>query len=961
MSDISLKLVNYATQVNSKLQLFTELNHNFIIGDIVYISGGYYDNTIITNPFVLNSNTNSYIQGYTVIGINYANHSIILEYNVSTLVYPYGTLLNPFGNPQDAVNLAYNTFTGNNLYNDIYISTNAFTFGDINTCNIKNGIFGTDTNQIEIRNYTTDISLAVVNHIASKNTRIHNATINHKTHTNDLLTKCILIEDDTLGTIANPYDVEYISITSNNNGFGFSQYERVYIDASDDAEITVITNGDFKNPKLDNIYIVANATKAKIGSKEPMYGCDINIIQTDGELNCIKPNSFTYATNSIVDTFIEFHDVIAESISANIITFNVNYNDIANKKWILEKSIYITGIITTANGTTFNDINTGVFGRIDDVYYTVGDINSAYIKIRFSHGFSEALIDCDFSLLRIHISDDSFNQLTATNCTIATVGGNLSYDYKILGTSTVLYGSYQLVKFDKTVDLSGTSYQLPISLGDQNVQYGDDTITTNIIQYANINGIWSAVISNSHIESGIIYDSIISDTTTNSNVLISTYLHNVQLNNGSKIEANVMWDYVKINFTADTVVLPNIVNNAYLGDRKTPWVTGHWLETLPITGYAKNINKIKGTRAVGFYNSQTVIDNIDSIHIEIPNVLNYQPSFDTTKQFVLIDHGPMTYVPTTWSMTIPLRNDRIIFANKLDNNTTLKQVVIDKKDNTLAGTTLKFPVDGAIASVDDNFVYKVNNYNYLTEARSQHDVSIDINQIIPNATPFPGDINNPALDHCFLKLVPFSGPDIDNLFDGQSETVPQGLCGLLFRFDPVFIQYAVPGDVQAFPFCMIEIERVITTKSTATIIDSIDIKNCNYIPDYYDDELGDDLGNYRYGFDGNAISIVSNTSTFPTEYSIYENLGAGPIVNLNLVDGSEYDVQVEFWFTWYSRSSSGQLDPNNANVSINRSWGKRTKHTINLNIVATNETFYIIDDNGTDNIIDDNGDTIVWI
>jgi len=244
---LSNKLINYASVNNGKLRLYTELNHAFVVNDIVFINGGYYDNcnksTNSFNPF------NIYNKGYKIIQINDVN-SFTIDYTVTniSLIYPYGIANNRFGDPQDNTNLAYNTFTGQNLYKDIFISKCAFIRGNFRSGTINNGIFGSDNNTSYISNTLVNETNVIINHICGKNIEINKSTINLKTH--PLLsttTKASILEDLT-NSVNNPFIYSTSVIGNNNDGYGFNIFEKI----NNNSNI-LITGGDFSNNRFINL------------------------------------------------------------------------------------------------------------------------------------------------------------------------------------------------------------------------------------------------------------------------------------------------------------------------------------------------------------------------------------------------------------------------------------------------------------------------------------------------------------------------------------------------------------------------------------------------------------------------------------------------------------------------------------------------------------------------------------
>lgn len=137
-----VKILNYATSVNNYVTLYTEIPHDFVVGDTIYINGGYYDNTKnLVDTFIEYTESNgtfvandifSFINGYKIVdthivGSDMFAFTINVLTSPSTLVYPYGTQQNRFGFLEDYYNdnsspemLAYNNRINNLEHSEIY-------------------------------------------------------------------------------------------------------------------------------------------------------------------------------------------------------------------------------------------------------------------------------------------------------------------------------------------------------------------------------------------------------------------------------------------------------------------------------------------------------------------------------------------------------------------------------------------------------------------------------------------------------------------------------------------------------------------------------------------------------------------------------------------------------------------------------------------------------------------------
>jgi len=979
----SLKLLNYSTEDNNFLKLYTELNHNFQIGDIVYINGGYYDiSKFIQMIYQYGTSLNiftGYLKGLKIIAVDLANNAFTVNVpaDQNNIIYPFGTENNKFSDPTDLINLAYNTYLSDDLYKDVYVSTAVMTNGSISKGTINNGVFGTLSTPVNLNKPSNIPSNLTINHIASKNAIATSCVINDLT-SGEITQKLKVVEDLTSGIPTNPFNLTSVSVGLNNNGFGYNVFEKFIINST--SQTSTINNGNF-----DNI-LAGNISLNKVNILGGKYANDLqnvaSIFNSDITVSNSTIKNINYATklslaNSTIDTFIPIY---ASSAAYNLnnyeIELYIDYDIVANKKWYTGPgtTYYLSGV----NKTTVNDfsfLNTKAFVEIIDVTYTFGDITSAKITIKLQGLFgswntfktNNPIIDFDFSKAKIHEYSNPFKLsiIEADSCTISSVLEDTLLApplYYIKGTSIIKEGLFNGIFFENTVSMIGQSYGESIYLetGTQlfNTTLSETDPNSNFnYAYIDIESTLKANIDNSEIISGAIYNSEISNTHINN--IGETFLNNCILLDGTKVENNVFWNDVSIQFTADTVVSNVIENNAYLGDRKAPWVTAiNGIAPLTNTQNSLNINKTEGFRAINYYNSQEFITVNNTangipdytIKYDIPSLFNVQSPFDDTIQFVIADFGTMPLSGATWLSTT--NKPKILFNNLLNQDTDLSTRLSNKLGNIVAGTYTDFPGTTPTSStdiirVDDNFVKTKNFFNYKDKARTQNDVAVYIDELLPTPNNFPvKSLNNPDLLF-FLKVDTSFGADVDNIYTGSSNGIPNGISKLIFRHGGIFAANA--GNATIVPACFIEIERVIKTeKDLADVVQNIEIIDCTYCPTYTGT-------NSTQAY---AYNITRPIVNHPTSFYIKDNNNNDITIDVNATN--KFVIDVEYWVTWFYDSSTPSLtNLSNPYLFTGRNGGQRTKHTITITLLSDGQTYYIIDDLGN-YLVDNLGNRFVW-
>jgi len=969
--DKSLKLLNYAKNIGGFLQLYTELDHSFVIGDKLFIVGGYYDNTqelsfisdyspftpTVYNPF------NSNKSGYTVTSVDYSTNSFIIDYPVALLVYPYGTNDNTFGNPQNATNLAYNTFTGNNLYKGIYVSKTCFINGRFRKGTINNGIFGNDSNLVRLNAHENRTSIQtdiVINHIVSKNTKLNGGVIKSKTDTiNPVTKKYKVIEDSSVGTLLNPFSITPVSIDSNNNSFGYSLYERFNVVGN-----TSIYNGEFNNPKA-NFITLNNCTiiKGKIGDTDPIE-TNANILSA-GNFNNLSLGNFTNNVGTLaitggkMNTFYNLKPIsVAWGVTAGELIFTVDYNTVANKNWTIGTQCYVSGIRPLGNldkDSTIYDINFS-FANITSVSYTFGNTNSAQIKLVFGNliagwvAWSSSYTPSQFDFSNTKISINTFNNLTVSNNTeLSTVildNGNSYID----STVTVKEGYYDGIVYHASVPFLGTDVGQAILLLNSKQIYQSDVTVNPTFSYTKFTNAISPVkgnLTNCIMTNGTIHNSTI-DSCFIKPIIggDQIYLYNSMVTGQSLIDSAVKYDLINFNGTYDTVVYDglnnaSIVSKSNLGLRKTPFKTGP-IASYPYSANYKfaEFNKFTGNPSMLIYNSQTIVK--PGAGLKNFTLRYYVPSveFITNAGIELytsiIDHGDMSYnVNDSWIVNSSNKRSDVLFSGNLaDNNNKPLRIAIEDRttynistgiDPDFTGITITNPIPNdslhVIRNITTGFIYDELNYYNDVKPRAQTDITINIydNPPVPVGQPDPAYAS--ALTSFLALFYPGEPGQIDNIMPGSTTSLPSDTYDLQFRHDkPRLVGNVIATSV---PACFIEIERVIVNGYNASNnLKSITIHNCNYCAPV----TGYATNGQEYTWD----HLVPGNS-YPTGILILKP-PYGPANRISFTktatgNFTKVVVQVEFWITWYY--AANQNGPTLDALPFNgfNGGGKREKKT----------------------------------
>lgn len=978
--DKSLKILNYAKNVGGFLELYTELDHSFLQGDKIFIVGGIYDNTenlsyiSSFNIAVPNSYNpfKSYKTGYVIKSVNYANNSFIINYPVSSILYyPCGVIGNEFGNPLDLINLAYNTYTGNNIDKGIFVSRASLINGNFRKGTINNGIVGNDYHKVRLNIHENQIASAVtaditINHIISKNLSLSKGAIFSKTDSNNPATiKLSVVEDFTLGTLINPFGVLSIITQPNNDSFGYSVYEKIK-----NYDTLTINNGYFHNSKANNIDI-SNVTliKGKIGDKYPIEidankftDCNLN----DGILNNftnnqVAPQIFSFG-GTVMDTFIDLKPTsVVWGGSAGTIIMYVDYNTIANKNWpvgVVNGHCYFSGIsprnVDLSNSDQF--LITQSTGYVVSVSYTFGVQNSAQIRLYFDNlvsnwaTFIATYTPANFDFTKAKLCLYGYEKfkvngnVSSTTISTYTVSGSNVYFDSTVNSITVVEGYYKNITYHANTAFIGKSYGESILLEGPKQMFQSNVTGIKKYEYVKIinavipikgdffmSNIMKATIHNSNLNSCLIDPVLASDI----------FLHNINITGTTKISNSIKWDQVIFNGLPDTIIpSPNtgtdaiLIVNSYLGQRKTPWKTGPGsIAPLAITTKSIEYNKIQQTRSLLEYNSQAIVQNIPilynipktSITYQIPSLETVQSPVDYTKFMSIIDHGGMQlytihigfFYLTFWSENAGRVKNDVLFSGVLNTDVLLNTAIDNRTTANLSGTInpLFIGVDPLLAAlpdireVDDNFIYIKNNYFNAAYAREITDITINVWDNPPIVATQPDPAYTLAF-LSFLKVTNLAAVSTDNIMPGSTTTLPLDSYKISFRnFGPSVEQCILLPTPTCYPILATNVPACFIEIERVIVTGYYNTNKKSFIK-IYNTNFCPPIPGYATGGVEYSWDTLVPGSSYPTDFVIQ---GPGITqIGFKIDTGSYHhvDVEVEYWITWYAVTNQAPTNDN---------------------------------------------------
>jgi len=944
--DKSLKLVNYANRYQygldtaGHLQLYTELDHSFVVGDRVYIVGGYFDNCN-KNLYSTGDPFADFNTGYKVIAI-FNSNSFVIEYpplyngdvpfNTNQVVYPYGSgANNRYGDPFDNTNKAYNCYT-TTMEKAVYVATAVFTSGIMKKGTINNGIFGNDYHTVKLNNKgavsgTVSNSDLVINHIVGKNIEISKGQINSKTDASNLATSKIkLVEDGSYIFNSNPFYCIAVSVGNNNDGYGYNYFERITNTASD----IIVNNGVFSNP--NNSYIALNnisINKAKLGDntfpKSLANQMDSITIGTGyvGNVNTLNDKIFVNgaAVNTFIPLTLEIGNATPVAYSATLkqIDIQVEYEVLANHYTAIGSTVYISGIEGVAN----YDL-THITGTIAAMSYTFGTFNSAVISIVFdipgvttggdwtAWKTANPVANYDFTNLKIHLTQNIFEAGKFTNATSISSYFDSSINFTtpdlVIENSTIVEAYVKGVTLKGSNTFNGSSkgksaYITLCAQIDQDIA-GPSTFTFSRI-YGNITPLYGAF-DYTLIEKGVIQNSSMNDTICIPRNLGTDviFLYNSRLSGMMYLHDEVYWDLLITRDITPSYISGALtyVQGAYLGNgRNTPWTTAS--NPIGDPEYKMNPNRMQGllhnsSNGV-IYQSQSIGKSANSSVLGLPTNLtkkfhvpsseNIQDPLTTTDIIVIHDKGSLSLTASNWNSTN--NRDDILYADYLAGGTLDTKIDNRNTATTLPGNDADFPfVDQGVAyrdlnTIDTNYIHTVP-YFKAPHIREASEINLTIYEAPQLLAPYDNQFPDPAVPASLTTRLKIQGsPGTFFCNDGATVNITNGNYDQLFLRIVGTVDNGMGAPAAIVPQCFIEIERVFVKTYTSGF---------GAITRIFLYEPNSTLNDFDRMDQVITAGIFTNE-----ELMLFQHPHGGAPINFSIGGTDNVEVIVEYWVTWF--------------------------------------------------------------
>lgn len=935
--DKSLKLINYAKlwqfgAAAGNIELFTELDHSFKVGDKVYIVGGYYDNCN-QQVYSTGDHYNQYSTGYTVLAVD-GSHGIILDIPyVSDVFYPYGiNTNNKYGDPFNNTHKAYNCYT-TTMQKDVYISTCAFTRGIMKKGTINNGIFGNDYHTVVLNNKgivsgTVSNTDLVINHIVGKNVEISKGQINSKTDASNLpSSKIKLVEDSTifLTYLTNPFGYASVAVNNNNDGFGYNYFERITNTATD----IIINNGTFANPNssfiaLNNLSI----NNARLGgnSFNKLLSNQIDNVTMNGgyvgDINTLNDKFSIYSgtVNTFIPLTLEIGNPtpVAYNAALKQIDIEVEYDVLANQYTAVGDTVYITGITGTVNYNLSH-----LTGTIAAMSYTFGTINSAVISIVFdipgvvtggdwtAWKTANPVTNYDFSNMKIHLLQHIFEAGQLSAATISTYldsSVNFTTPDLVIENSTVIEGYYNGVTLKGVNNFTGTTkgssaYLTTSSQIDQDTVASSSTFTYTRI-YGNKTPL-TGNFTNAYIQQGMIHHSNMDSTvcipkTLGTDVI---FLYDVRLIGLMYLHDEVYWDIMNAGEVTKSSITgtTTYVQGAYLGNgRNTAWSTAPQILGDPT--FKQNPNRIlamphDSTNGI-LYQSQSIANSANSAVLglttnltkkfHVPTSDNIQDPLTTSDIIVIIDKGSLSLTANNWSNTYN-RND-VLYAAYLAGGTLDTNIANRNSVTTLPANDADFPfVDQGLAyrdlnQIDTNYIY-TSTYFRTPHAREASEINLHIYEQAPLIAPYDNQFPDPGFAASLTTELKIQGVGTFQCADAATENVSDGIYDQMYLKVINTVDNNVAAPAALVPECFIEIERVRVNQYSIAF--GAITKSWLYHPNYT-----------HMNFDRLEQTVSAGMFT-NIEIPLYQDKMLPIPIEMEVSAARPSEVVVEYWVTWF--------------------------------------------------------------
>lgn len=693
----SCKLLSHSTSTGGKLTVYTELDHTFLVGDKVYIIGGYYDNSsAIYNSTWSNINnfyTTDSLKPYNVLAVNYANNSIILDLDIVSEISPYanpGAGTNRIADPNDSINKAYNNHSDKDMYKGVYISQMFNANCRVLKSTINNGVFGTDlvpnfigkkhSNGGTISN-KSDIDF---NHGIGKNIRMDYGKVSSKTP-NTVSTLKFKVNNFISGLNA-VSTTSAISVGNNNDGQGYSYFDKAAFGynpsvANWSCELyrSKVSNGKYNAISFYRSLI----NGAEIGTQNIPELISHSLTDSKVYNNSTVYNSFIASGFRLEDsklylgTEINLNSLDIQYLGAGIIRFKgfsnswikdcfidtttysdcriIGFYDQTTDRPIEQLDKSLINILNLSYDYNNDDIiNNNVFdlyfydldgndvdfiANYTDGFGTVQNINNLDNLIFYLNGYNNInnlICDGIYSINR----DSNLRGIFAD---VNFVNTNLAYSN--IFTNSILTNTNHIENSDIISSTKRTSYLNNIyQLKSEGSQI--NTFDYCVVENLNDDNVLSGNFNNSYIYSG----AFSSSTFTNSELIpnIATtrfFIYNCNILGTSKVDSSVEWEYVNFNPTVLSYyeVSPGVYEASDYGHfkgRLSSFTTGSNAQTLPLASNSNrwNLNTQKTVTFNGW-----PLATINDMNDAIVKVSTYDANYPTASIETEGKFSPLIY------------------------------------------------------------------------------------------------------------------------------------------------------------------------------------------------------------------------------------------------------------------------------------------------------------------------------
>lgn len=693
----SSKLLSHVTSTGGKLTLYTELDHTFLAGDNVYIVGGYYDNVSAIHNSTWSNINNFFISDnlkpYKILSVNYANNSIILDYNISSEISPYanpGAGSNRIADPNDTINKAYNNHFDKDMYKGVYITQIFNAKCRILKSKINNGIFGTDlipnfigkkhSNGATISN-KSDIEF---NHGIGKNIRLDYGYVSSKTP-NSLVTSKYKVNNFILG-LNEISTISSVSVTNNNDGQGYSYFDKAAFgyNLSVVADSTEILKSKIGNGKLNAISFYNSLIK----------GAEIGISQIPEIVTNTLTNTKVYNNSKVYNSFISSGFRLEDSTlylgtEINLISLDIQYLGSGiirfkgfNNSWIkdnfIDTSTYsdcrIIGFYDQTTSKPIEQLDKSLINILNlsydynnddilnnnvfDLYFYDLDTNDADFIANYTDGLGNVQNIENLENLIFYI--DGYNNISNLICDgIYSINSNsylrgifsninsinITPAYSNIYTNSVLNEVNLIENNDVISTLKKTSYLNNVyQLKTQSSPI--NTFDYCVVENLNDDNVLMGNFNNSYIYSGAFSTSIFTNTELIPNLNTTRFfVYNSKILGTSKVDSTVQWEY--INFIPTELsyseVSPGVYEKNDYGHfqgRLSAFTSGNNNQTLPLTSTDNRWNL--NTQKTVTFNGWPLIA-INDMNTGIINVTLYDSNYPSTVIETEAKYSPLIY------------------------------------------------------------------------------------------------------------------------------------------------------------------------------------------------------------------------------------------------------------------------------------------------------------------------------